>query len=293
MASMSMSAALLCETVTGRTMGELIAARDAATSADMVELRLDGVRGCDVARALDGRGRPAIVTCRPIWEGGRFDGADEERRELLGEALSRGAEYVDIEWRALSAGGGRGVLDGLVGSHGDRVVLSSHDFDRVPGDLGARAAAMRASGAAVIKVAVMTPRLCDTLPLLEIARGREDAVVIGMGDAGVPTRLLATRFGSRWTYAGRAVAPGQIPAGRMLADFRFRDIGARTALYGLVGSAALASRMPAVLNSAFSVAGMDAVCVPLVGAGDADVQGFSHAIGFAGLLKDVDAHHHV
>jgi 3-dehydroquinate dehydratase type I len=290
---MPMKRALLCETVTGRTMGELIAARDAATSADMVELRLDGVSRCDVARALDGRTRPAIVTCRPIWEGGQFDGAEEERHELLGEALRQGAEYVDIEWRALSDGGGHGVLDALIDSQPERVIVSSHNFDRVPDDLDARAAAMRAIGAAVIKVAVAARRLCDTLPLMNIATGREDAVVIGMGDAGVPTRLLASRFGSRWTYAGNAVAPGQIPASRMLTDYRFRDIGPRTALYGYVTADGLPSRMPVVLNGAFSAAEMDAVCVPLAGADDSDVRAFSDALGFAGLMKDVDAHHHV
>lgn len=288
-----MNHALLCETVTGTTMGELIAARDAAISADMVELRLDGVRRCDVARALDGRSRPAIVTCRPIWEGGLFDGAEEDRRELLGQALRCGAEYVDVEWRALSAGGGRGLLDGLLDPHRKRMVVSSHDFDRVPEDLRARVAAMRATGAAVIKVAVAAHRLCDTLALMDIAKGREDAVVIGMGDAGMPTRLLASRFGSRWTYGGAAVAPGQIPVASMVTEFRFRSVGPHTALYGLVSRSGVPSRMPAVLNGAFAAAGMDAVCVPLAGADDADVRAFSDALKFAGVMKDVDAHHHV
>ena len=286
-----MKTALLCETVTGKTMGELIAARDAASSADMVELRLDGVARCDVARALEGRRRPVIVTCRPIWEGGQFDGAEEDRRELLGQALSCGAEFVDVEWRALTAGGGRGLLDGVLDADPGRTLVSSHDFDGVPADLGARAAAMRATGASVIKVAVAAHRLCDTLGLMEIAKGRNDAVVIGMGDAGVPTRLLASRFGSRWTYGGNAVAPGQMPVSRMLNDFRFRDVGPRTTLYGLV--CGRGSRMPAVLNGAFAAAGMDAVCVPLAGADDEDARTFSDALGFTGLMKDVDAHNNV
>ncbi len=291
-----MNRALLCETVTGTTTGELIAARDAATAADMVELRLDGVERCDVARVLEGRNRPAIVTCRPLWEGGQFAGADEERRRLFEEALNRGAEYVDIEWRSLSAGGGRGALDGLFDAHRERVVVSSHDFHGVPDDLGARAAAMRAAGAAAIKVAVAPRRLCDTLALMEISSGHEDTIVIGMGDAGMPTRLLAARFGSCWTYGGRAVAPGQIPVARMVSDFRFRDIGPRTALYGSVSANGAASRMPAVLNGAFSASGLDAVCVPLMGADEADVRAFSDALGFAGVIgemKDGNAHHHV
>ena len=49
----------------------------------MVELRLDGVEDLDVPRALDGRTKPVIVTCRPTWEGGRFTGSEEERRRFL------------------------------------------------------------------------------------------------------------------------------------------------------------------------------------------------------------------
>ena len=40
---------LVCETVTATTMAELRASRDAVKDADLVELRLDGVRDLDVA----------------------------------------------------------------------------------------------------------------------------------------------------------------------------------------------------------------------------------------------------
>src|SRR6187455_752593 len=92
--------ALLCETVTGTTMRELLAAREAATAGDLVELRLDGVKDVDVRGALHGRRTPAVVTCRAAWEGGRFDGSEDERRAILRQALESGAEFVDVEWRA-------------------------------------------------------------------------------------------------------------------------------------------------------------------------------------------------
>ena len=77
------------------------------------------------------KSRPAIVTCRPVWEGGHFRGSEEERRRLLTEALALGADYVDVEWRA--------HFDDLVaGCHGRRIVLSTHDFDMMPIDLVAR-----------------------------------------------------------------------------------------------------------------------------------------------------------
>ena len=61
-----MTDTLLCETVTGPTMADLIAARD-RSCADLVELRLDLVDRPDVAGALAGRRRPVIVTCRARW----------------------------------------------------------------------------------------------------------------------------------------------------------------------------------------------------------------------------------
>lgn len=276
---------LLCETVAGHSMAELLAGREAVAAADMVELRLDGIADVDVAGALGGRRRPAIVTCRPVWEGGQFEGSEDERRRLLVDALACGAEYVDIEWRAVREDSGLGGFGDLVSAHPSRVVVSTHDFAGVPADVGAEARAMRATGAAVIKVAVTARRLSDTLPLLAIAAGG-DAVVIGMGDAGMPSRLLASRFGSRWTYAGAGIAPGQVPASEMVDGFRFRSIGAGTALYGVAGAGAILSPLPGRFNRAFEAAGVDAVCVPL-GSSDADdVRTFTSALGFAGVVEE-------
>ena len=271
-----MTPALLCETVTGATTAELVAARDVAVSThkvDMVEVRLDGVGDLDVAQALHGAALPVVATCRPVWEGGRFDGSEQERRGILSSALGNGAAYVDIEWQA--------GFDDLIRANSARVVVSSHDFTGVPDDLSTRARAMRKTGAALIKVAVSAARLSDTLPLLDIAKGG-DAVVVGMGDAGVPSRLLASRFGSRWTYAGDGIAPGQVPAARMVDEFRFGSAGARAAVYGVVGNNVMHSVSPIMHNAAFAAAGLDAVYVPLLAADFADFLAFADALDIAG-----------
>src|SRR5262249_41548495 len=131
-----MSKPLLCVTVTAATTAELRRRRDEVADADLIELRLDSVADPDAARALAGRRRPVVVTCRPTWEGGHFKGSEEERRRLLADALALGAEYVDVEW--LSG------FDGLITERAGRnIVISSHDFDGVPGDLPTRFAAMR------------------------------------------------------------------------------------------------------------------------------------------------------
>jgi 3-dehydroquinate dehydratase/shikimate dehydrogenase len=265
--------ALLCETVTGATMRELLAARDAATVGDMVELRLDGVRDVDVAGALQGRRVPAVVTCRASWEGGKFDGSEDERRAILRRAVEAGAEFVDVEWRA--------GFDDVIALDPSRVVVSFHDFTGVPAGLADRVAAMRGTGAETIKVAYAANRLCDTLPLRAIAQAG-DAVVVGMGEPGVPARLLATRYGSRWTFAGQAVAPGQIPAVRMRDVFRFRVVGPATRLFGVVSRTAMHSLSPVMHNAAFAAAGLDAVYVPLTTDDFADFLSYADAMGFEG-----------
>ena len=194
-------------------MDELRAARDAATQADIVELRLDGVDRPDGRAAIEGRRRPVIVTCRASWEGGGFRGTEEERRRILSGALEAGAEFVDVEAKA-------GFAPALVDSRRGRgIVLSTHLFGEPPSDLAARARQMRATGAEVVKIAIEARRLSDMVPLLAIAEcpvfsapdDDNGHVLIAMGEAGIASRVLAARFGNRWTYAGDGVAPGQIP----------------------------------------------------------------------------------
>src|SRR5262245_28041672 len=187
----------LCVTVTAPTTAELRKRRDAVRDADLVELRLDSVSDPDVAGALRDRQRAVIVTCRPTWEGGAFAGSEEERKRLLGEALAAGAEYVDIEARA-------GFDDVIAGTRGRRIVLSSHDFDGLPDDLEARVRSLQSQGTEVVKLAVQTRKLGECRKLLDVAsRSRADnLVLVGMGEHGLATRALASRFGSKWTYAG-------------------------------------------------------------------------------------------
>jgi 3-dehydroquinate dehydratase/shikimate dehydrogenase len=275
-----MATSLLCETVTGRSTADLITARDAATAGDMVEVRLDGVTDLDVAAVVRGARVPVLATCRPAWEGGLFEGSEEDRAAILGRALALGAAFVDVEWRALRGLHGD-TFRRVVARDPARVVVSSHDFEGVPADLKTRVRDMRACGARLIKVAVTPSCLTETLDLMDVA-GAGHAVVVAMGDTGLPSRLLATRFGSRWTYAGNAVAPGQIPAGRMIHEFRFRQIGPATRLFGVISTNALHSLSPSMHNAAFEAAGLDAVYVPLKAADFEDFLTFAAVIGIEG-----------
>ncbi len=269
----------LCVTVTGDTLAELRARRDAAArDADIVELRLDTVTDPDVAGALAGRTGPVILTCRASWEGGRFAGAEDERRRLLEAAVASDAEFVDLEWK-----GGFGDLVRRRAGRG--IVLSSHDFDGVPADLEDRARAMAGAGAEVVKIAAAVSRLGACADLLAVSRrfapGR--SVVLGMGEAGIVTRVCAAAFGSAWSYAGAAVAPGQITPARMIREFGFRRIRTETALFGVLGRPVSHSLSPVMHNAGFGALGVDAVYLPLPAADFEDFLAFERAFPLSGV----------
>jgi 3-dehydroquinate dehydratase/shikimate dehydrogenase len=267
------------ETVAVASGGELRRRVSTPSRADLVELRLDALEDPrDPAAFLRDCSRPAIVTCRPRWEGGGFDGSEEVRERLLGQALDAGAAYVDVEWAAP-------CRDRLLARAPDRVVVSLHAFEGVPGDLEARATAMGATPAAVVKLAVRATALRDLLPLIamgdRLAR-RRPVVLIAMGMAGLASRIAAARFGSVWTYAGEGLAPGQVPVSRLLDEFRVDRITPTTPLYGVLGRPVGHSVSPAMHNAAFAAVGVDAAYVPLEAVDFDDFDAVTAALGIQG-----------
>jgi 3-dehydroquinate dehydratase/shikimate dehydrogenase len=269
---------LLCVTVTAATTAELRQKRDAVADADLIELRLDSVSDPNVAGALEGRRGPVVVTCRPVWEGGGFKGPEDVRKQILADALAHGAEYVDVEWGA--------HFDDLIAqTSGRRIVLSTHDFHGIPIDLTSRVHAMRATGAEVVKIAAAVASLSDCIPLLELGaqNGRAGGlVVIGMGDYGLATRLLAGRFGSQWTYAGALSDIGQLSADTLLTDYHFRSLSESTAVYGIAGGSVAHSVSPSMHNAAFRAGHHDAVYLPFPAVSANDFHRFARAIGISG-----------
>ena len=270
----------ICVTVTGRTMDEIRRKRDAAAGADLVEVRLDGVDRPDAAGAIEGRLRPVIVTCRPHWEGGQFDGSEEERRRILTEAMAAGAEFVDVELRATF------TADVIRLRRGRGVIASLHLFDGPVKDVDERVHCLRSTGAEIVKFAMQVDALTDTLPLFDVAaHAAADAqghLLVAMGPRGVHTRVLASRLGNRWTYCGDGVAPGQLPASRMLGEFHFRRITPASALYAVVGSPIAHSLSPAMHNAGFANAGLDAAYVALDARDADDFVTFARAMGLRG-----------
>lgn len=227
-----------------------------------VEIRLDlspaPVRSAVLREAARLASVPLVATCRPVEEGGRYQGGEEERLRLLQQAAEGGYAFVDCEF-------GAGRVPDLPAGTG--LILSHHDFVRTPPGLVRLLRRMEARAPALVKVCTTARSLGDNLRMVELLRAaRRPAVGLCMGELGRPTRILYRVLGGAMTYAapggGAETAPGQIALAELRDRYRAARLGPRTRIYGLLGWPVGHSRSPAFFNSAFAAAARDAVYVP-------------------------------
>jgi 3-dehydroquinate dehydratase / shikimate dehydrogenase len=258
--------------------------------ADLVEYRIDESFSGSGEEAEIGRvvrlvaesPLPCIVTCRPTAEGGHYDGPDDARIALferLGTAFGKGERpprFIDVELSTLVRSANIRQKIKLAVEHPEQVrdlstslILSLHDFQGRPSDLSRRLLALQAEPAAkVLKIAYRARSLRDNLDLFELLQHRDRPMIaLGMGEFGLMSRVLAPKFGGFLTFASlrpeTATAPGQPTIAELLSLYRFRSIGARTAVYGVVGWPVGHSLSPRVHNAGFGATGHDGVYLPL------------------------------
>mmetsp|Transcript_20931 Transcript_20931/g.45776 ORF Transcript_20931/g.45776 Transcript_20931/m.45776 type:complete len:609 (+) Transcript_20931:186-2012(+) len=272
-ASQLPSRSLICTSVTATTVEAFTKEIQEAEGygVDIVELRLDFIKDFDTERDLprimSSCTRPFIVTYRPKWEGGNYEGPEPERIATLKYASILGAPFVDVEYKAASL---------FFASSGEvpistRVILSSHNFQSTPeaAELQKLARDMHAAGADIVKIATMANDVTDSAKVLSLLKEPvAPTVALAMGEKGVITRLLANKYGTFLTFAAmspeRASAPGQPNVQLLQTLFNFEKQGKATKLFGIVGNPVSHSRSPLIHNTAFQHIGFDGVYVPLL-----------------------------
>lgn len=188
------------------------------SGADIVELRLDyldNISESGLKQMIRADGVPKIVTLRRKKDGGNFRGTEKERQRILEKACLLGADYVDVEYDA-DFNMPAGALT--------KVICSYHDFERTPDVKGLlntlELCLENEPRPDVVKIVTMATKYADNVTILEfLERARDalgDAKVVSfcMGEKGVLSRVLCTKFGSLLTFAalgkGKESAPGQV-----------------------------------------------------------------------------------
>ncbi|MFZ4629103.1 MAG: shikimate dehydrogenase [Blastocatellia bacterium] len=265
----------ICVPIT-ESVGErcLAALREADGVADAIEVRLDylaegelpgvlawlGEHGAAVEAAL-------ILTFRPREQGGRREVTLAERQAFwqgVGVEVLAAASWVDLEWDLVESWADEGCPVAW-----EKVICSWHDFAGTPVDLDERYDRMAATPAAVVKMATMVGRVEECARIfgvIEQARGRKPVIALGMGLAGLSTRVLSLSRGALLTFGslrrGAESAAGQPTIDELRDLYRAKRLSPETEVYGVIGNPVGHSRSPRIHNRALGVLGRDGVYLP-------------------------------
>lgn len=202
----------------GKDLGEMRAgiAQAIKQGADLVELRVDGLRNQAGWERLLLGAPPIILTNRPEREGGRFKGDENDRVELLLDGIRRGVPCVDVELSTPKKL--RDQLVSVAKRSGVTVIISYHDFSTTPSAdvLVGIVKKISEAGGDIAKLVTFAKDSDDAFRMLEFLiqmQGEKSIPIVAfaMEDAGRITRLVAPIFGSPLVYAaaGDKTAPGQ------------------------------------------------------------------------------------
>lgn len=159
-----------------------------------------------------------IGTIRLKHDGGTFDDARAVERPALWEAILNAKEvpeWLDLERDYLCD---HEQLNAKARSRGVGIIISEHNFVRVPGEqeLEAFAKDVKRFKAGGLKIAAMSNDQDDCSRLYKFikkqAKHFEMFAAFGMGETGKVSRIWSLKEGANLTYGaiGKAAAPGQI-----------------------------------------------------------------------------------
>ena len=257
---------MICLTLSSSTLdgccGQIRRNRDYI---DIAELRLDLLDEGEAEKASAFpamAGIPVILTLRRVSDGGRCALSERARRQLLLAALEGDFAYVDIEEDMKKS-----EVEAKAREKGVKIIRSFHDFEGVPEDIYSRIHHLTERGD-IAKAAVTPHSIHDVLMLFHVADELKDVpkIIVGMGEWGIPLRILYARTGSFLTFAcdGEPVAPGQVSARDLKLLYRADRIDDRTAIYGVIGNPVLHTSSPAIHNPGFDAINYNAIYLPFL-----------------------------
>lgn len=250
-----------------------------------IELRLDWLADDgEISRFLAkvaGQSHQAtlLATCRRRGAGGRYRGSIAKQIIHLADAVRAGCAWYDLEIE--SAGLCPPELLDVLLTPGKRLV-SAHYFKALPGNLARVAARLARHKPNGIKIAARCDTLAECRKLVEFGRSRKNQIVLPMGEAALPVRILSLRERNGFTYAPveNPTASGQVGLGDIHSVYRAGQITRRTAVYGVIGNPVGHSLSPQLQNAGFAARRMDAVYLPFQ---VDELSDFVNAIGWLGI----------
>ncbi|CAH8361575.1 unnamed protein product [Eruca vesicaria subsp. sativa] len=265
---------LICAPVMADSVDEMVTETCKAQDlgADLVEIRLDSLKEFnpleDLEIIIQKSPLPTLFTYRPKWEGGQYEGDENERLDVLRLAMELGADYVDVELQVADE-----FIKSIKGKKpvNFRVIVSSHNYEITPSveELSDLAVRIQQTGADIVKIATTAVDITDVSRMFHITSNAQVPTIgLVMGERGLMSRILCSKFGGYLTFgtleSGKVSAPGQPTIKELLDLYNFRRIGPDTKVYGIIGKPVSHSKSPVVHNQAFKSVDFNGVYVHLL-----------------------------
>lgn len=258
---------MLCLTLTGKSEQECLQQIERSRgSIDLVEIRLDLLSPVSVETVrtlVTCSGLPTILTYRRTRDGGAYDGSEKQRLSTLCQLVACGVTYIDIEEDVKKL-----ELEQKARELGVKIIRSYHDLEGVPSDLYARIMKLKKRGD-VAKIAVTVTCVEDLMKLFGAKKelhSLKEKVIVGMGEYGIPSRILYKRTGSLFTFTSvdGTGASGHLSPLVMDGLYHARSVNEDTKIYGIIGSPVMHTSSPGIHNPGFHHIGLNAIYVPFL-----------------------------
>lgn len=180
-------------------------AKTAEAKADVIEIRLDALHTPEVLPFINAITTPLLFTNRAEWEGGAFSGSEDERLDLLYQAIAAGAAFIDIELKTETSL----QSDLLKEAQGKntKTIVSWHSFSSTPSIQALRSILQDQykTGAEIGKIITMANSPHDVLRVLNLLIEANELgfplIAFCMGAPGIISRVATTELGGYMTYA--------------------------------------------------------------------------------------------
>ncbi|MFH1132055.1 MAG: type I 3-dehydroquinate dehydratase [Pseudomonadota bacterium] len=252
------------------------------------EVRLDLLDRIDESVFPLLRSPKLIVTCRNKEQGGGFVGDESARFKILRRALEQKPGYLDVEFSAPKE-----LRDNFFAHReSTRLIVSWHYFKTEKHSFELPLG-LDKENADIFKVAVAVEDAAELGGILDLEFPPDRPVLrIGMGDAGVLSRVLYQRFGSPWTYVipekTQPVAPGQVSVSEA-EKWRVAKSAELTPLGVVGGPQVMKSLGQRVYNRLFVSRELPFVYLPIVTNRPTSVLSVLKRLGFAGCSVTMPA----
>ncbi|KAL0397363.1 UNVERIFIED_CONTAM: Bifunctional 3-dehydroquinate dehydratase/shikimate dehydrogenase, chloroplastic [Sesamum calycinum] len=218
--------------------------------ADVVEIRL----GCisdfqphrDLKLLLENKPLPVVVVYGPTWEGGEYEGDEQERLQALLLAKDLGADYIELELKVASAFMKEDKLDRL----NSKIIVSCYldSLASLGEDIHCLIAEMRSMNADIIKFVSGT------------------MIAYCTGERGLISQLLSFKFGGVFAYGsleGTEIC-GLPSIDSLRQAYGVKNIDKNTVVFGLISKPVSHSKGPILHNPTFRHVCYNGIYVPML-----------------------------